>query len=108
MCLSVKEKRVITSPGTLSPANKSLYKCRLRKRLEELENDLAFLHEHRQEMSNIGINLDEYLSSLDKFRQSDEHTDTPNADTDVTYDNPTDNNVEQETDTRLKRSYLLD
>ena len=108
MCLSVKEKRVITSPGTMTTTKQRLYRYRLRKRLDNLAKDITFLHDHRQELSNIGINLDECLPSLDKFTQSDEHTDTSNADTDVTYDNPTDNSVEQETNNRLTRSYLLD
>ena len=111
MCLSVKEKRVITSPGTLSLPNKRLYKYRLRKRLEKIENDLAFLHDHRQELSKLGISLKKSLPTfyLDADTQASIQTDVRvYVNTRKSDNKSTSSDIDQNTETKPKKSYLLD
>ncbi len=60
MGLSIRERQIVTAPATFSPANKSLYKHRLRKRLKEIQDDVTFLNDNIEQLSGIGIKIEDY------------------------------------------------
>ncbi len=111
MALSVKEKRVITSPRTLEPTKRYAYKHRLRKRIDEIAQDIAFLYEHKEKLDRLGIDLDEQLHMLrlgikpEDYTNTQKTVDKPQSNTNVTTNDESDG---VRTSDILTKSYLLD